>query len=91
MPESTPLPDSPRAGSAKDLLAKFATIRAASLEHLATLTDHDLDKRSHAPEDAGPFFSSVGSCYNAMAVHMAFHAGQLADARRAAGKQPLMA
>lgn len=74
-----------------ELLSKFEEIRAASLAHLATLSDEDLAAKSHAPEEFGDGFGTVGSCYAAMDSHMAFHAGQVADCRRAAGREPLMA
>lgn len=72
-----------------ELLEKFETIRAASLAHLSTLSEADLDMKSHAPEKYGAFFGTVGACYAAMTSHMAFHAGQVADARRAAGRERL--
>ena len=77
--------------SMDELLGKFAEIRSATLAHLDTLTDEDLDKRSHAPEEYGPPFATVGACFAAMVTHMSFHTGQVADARRAAGRKPLMA
>lgn len=77
--------------SMDELMGKFQEIRAATLAHLDTLSDEDLDQRSHAPEEYGDSFSTVGACFSAMATHMAFHAGQVADARRAAGREPLMA
>ncbi|MEM9659785.1 MAG: DinB family protein [Planctomycetota bacterium] len=88
---TTPTADPSAYPTMDELMEKFATIRVASLAHLDTLTDDDLDRRSHAPEEAGPFFSTVGACYSAMALHITFHGGLVADARRAAGKQPLMA
>ena len=74
-----------------ELMEKFEVIRAATLAHLDTLTDADLDKPSHAPEEFGAFFGTIGACFAAMSTHMSFHAGQVADARRAAGRDPLMA
>ena len=76
--------------SMDELMGKFETIRAATLAHLETLSEADLDKPTSAPEELRDFFGTVGACYSAMAVHIAFHAGQVADARRAAGKAPLM-
>lgn len=73
-----------------ELLAAFEEIRAASLAHLETLSEADLDQPSHAPDEMKAFFDTVGACYSAMAIHVAFHGGQVADARRAAGKQPMM-
>ena len=77
--------------SMEELMGKFEEIRGATLAHLETLTDEDLDKKSHAPEEFGAFFGTVGACFAAMSTHVAFHAGQVADARRAAGRDPLMA
>lgn len=75
----------------EELMGKFEGIRAATLAHLDSISDDDLDKPSHAPEEFGPFFDTVGACFAAMTTHVAFHAGQVADARRAAGRDPLMA
>lgn len=77
--------------SMDELLAKFEEIRSATLAHLDTLSEDDLDAKSHAPEEFGDSFGTVGACYAAMSSHMAFHSGQVADARRAAGRPPLMA
>ena len=74
-----------------ELLGKFEEIRSATLAHLDTLSDDDLDQKSHAPEEFGATFGTVGACFAAMGTHMAFHTGQVADARRAAGRKPLMA
>ena len=72
-------------------MGKFAEIRAATLAHLDTLSEEDLDKPSHAPEEFGELFATVGACFAAMCAHVAFHGGQVSDARRAAGRAPLMA
>ena len=77
--------------SMDELLGKFEEIRSATLAHLDTLGEEDLDKKSNAPEEFGATFGTVGACFAAMATHMAFHTGQVADARRAAGRKPLMA
>ena len=74
-----------------EILVKFEQIRAATIAHLDTLTDADLDAPSHAPAEFGEMFGTVASCFAAMSNHMAFHTGQVADARRAAGRSPLMA
>jgi hypothetical protein len=77
--------------SMDELLGKFEEIRSASLAHLDTLSEADLDGSTHAPEEFGPSFGTVGAVFAAMSTHMSFHAGQVADARRAAGRDPLMA
>lgn len=73
-----------------ELLVKFDHIRADSLQHLATLSDADLDKKSHASAEQDESFGTVAKCYAAMIAHMAIHSGQVADARRAAGRGPLV-
>jgi len=75
----------------EDLFAKFEEIRAATLAHLDTLSEEDLDKPSHAPEEFGQFFGTVGKCFSAMSTHVAFHGGQVSCSRKAAGRPPLMA
>jgi hypothetical protein len=89
--KTTPSTDASQYPSMDELLGKFEQIRAATFAHLATLKDEDLDQKSHAPEEFGPPFATVGACFAAMSTHIAFHAGQVADARRAAGRDPLMA
>lgn len=89
--KSTPTTDAGQYPSIDELLAKFEEMRAATLAHLATLSDDDLDTPSHAPEDFGPAFETVGACFAAMSNHVVFHAGQVADARKSAGRDPLFA
>ena len=74
----------------EDVLAKYETVRAAVIEYVGSLTDDDLEKPSHAPEEMQAFFGTVGQCLAAITVHLSFHGGQLADARRAAGRSALM-
>ncbi len=74
-----------------ELLEKFSAIRATTLAHLETLSDDDLDAKTNAPEEYAAFFGTVGACYAAISNHFMFHGGQVADARRALGKPPLMA
>lgn len=87
---TTPVTDAAQAPPIEELLAKFEAIRAATLAHLDTLTDDDLDSPSHAPPEMAGFFGKVGGCFAAMSTHVSFHAGQVADARRAAGRKPLL-
>lgn len=88
---SQPSGDESKYLSMDELFGKFEQIRAASLAHLESLSEEDLSKPSHAPEEFGETFGTVGACFAAMSTHVAFHAGQVADARRAAGRGPLMA
>ena len=87
---SEPSTDASIYPSIDELIGKFELIRAATLAHLDTLTDADLDAASHAPAEFGEMFGTVAACFAAMSSHISFHSGQVADARRAAGRTPLM-
>ncbi|MEZ6063451.1 MAG: DinB family protein [Planctomycetaceae bacterium] len=88
---SVPMTDTNGQPTMDELFIKFAAIRAATLAHLDTLDDSDLDQPSHAPKELGPAFATIGACFAAMCSHVSFHSGQAADARRAAGRGPLFA
>ena len=87
---STPTTNPDDYPSFDELLGKFESIRAASMEYLNGLSEADLDTKSHAPEGYEATFGTVGRVYAAMCTHIAFHAGQVADARRAAGRAVLI-
>lgn len=89
--KSEPSSDASRYPSMDELMEKFTAVRAESLAHLESLTDEDLDAPTNVPEDMAAFFGTVGLCYAALANHQMFHGGQVADARRAAGRPALMA
>lgn len=74
----------------RDVMAKFEEIRGATMGLLDTLSDQDLDAASHAPAEMKDWFGTVGQCLAAVVIHSSFHGGQIADARRAAGREPLM-
>ncbi len=87
-PGSTPSTDAVGGLSYDELLEELDIVRAATLKHVATLTDSDLDRPCH-PVEGGPSFETVGDCLIGIAIHMGIHAGQLADTRRAAGCTPV--
>ena len=74
----------------EDVISKLEEVRASTLALLDTLTDDDLDKPSHAEEEMKDFFGTVGACLAVIVIHYSFHGGQIADARRALGRAPLM-
>ena len=76
--------------SIDEVFTKMEEIRAQTLEVVEGLTDDDLDKPSHAPDEMKQFFGSIGQCLAAIPIHFSFHGGQIADARRAAGRNPVM-
>ena len=73
-----------------EVMDKYNETHAAILAYIDTLSDDDLDKPSHAEGEMKEWFGTVGQCMAAMPVHIGFHGGQIADARRAAGRPPLM-
>lgn len=89
-PGTTPIPEADRYPSMDELLAAWDAVRADVLKHLDALSDADLDEPSHAPKELPPVLSTVGGCFSVIILHEAFHQGQVADARRAAGRKPLM-
>ncbi|MBL4884272.1 MAG: DinB family protein [Planctomycetaceae bacterium] len=74
----------------EEVIEKMEEVRATTIALLETLTEEDLDKPSHAPEEMKDFFGTVGDCLALVSIHFSFHGGQIADARRAAGREPLM-
>ena len=75
--------------SMDELLAEFDSVRAETLKVLAGMSDADLDRPSQAPDHLAPMFGTLGKCFSMVSLHSAFHAGQVADARLAAGRKPL--
>jgi uncharacterized damage-inducible protein DinB len=69
----------------------FTDLRAETIKFLDTLTDADLDQRSKAcPPEFEKFLGTLGQCFLLDIIHPLTHRGQVADARRAAGRKPLM-
>jgi hypothetical protein len=85
-----PVADAEEYPSMDELFAKYDKARAETIALLDTMTDDDLDKPSHAPPEFGDGANTIGKCFAMLIMHAAFHGGQVADTRRAAGRQPLM-
>jgi len=76
--------------SMEELMKKFEQVRAQTLSVLDTLSDEDLDQPSkNCPPDREQFFGTVGKCFQMAIIHPTMHYGQVADARRAAGRKLL--
>ncbi len=73
-----------------ELLDTLQKLRSRTLKLLDELSDDDL---SRAPKRNFPggedIFGTVGQVLTAIAMHQEFHLGQIADARRAAGRKPM--
>ncbi len=86
-----PVADAAGYPSFDEVVSQFEKTRSRTLEILASLTDEDLDQPSKAaPEGAGEFLATYAQCFIVISHHFLFHGGQVADARRAAGRKPLM-
>ncbi|MGC1275219.1 MAG: DinB family protein [Planctomycetaceae bacterium] len=74
-----------------DVLTTYRELRAKNLKRLDELSEADLDR---APRAIPPGFEdamrTVGQTLLLTSLHNMVHYGQIADARRAAGKKPLM-
>lgn len=86
-----PMSDAENYPALGELLSKWDEARKYTLEVLATVTDDDLDQPSASPpEGREHLFGTVGKVFSMVAMHPLVHRGQVADARRAAGRQKLM-
>ena len=73
-----------------EVLSKYRVLRAETLKLLDEMDDADLDKPTkNPPKGAEEFFRTVGQTLLLTALHQSFHSGQVADARRAAGRKPM--
>lgn len=69
---------------------KFDEVRADTLKYLNTLSDSDLDQPTkNCPPGREKFMGTVGSGFLVLIAHPMMHRGQVADARRMAGRKPL--
>jgi len=84
-----PVADAKKYPSWDEVVGAFERARSATFKALDGLSDADLDRSTNAPENMKSFFGTVGQVFTMISIHVAFHAGQVADARRAAGKKPV--
>jgi hypothetical protein len=88
---SQPVADAQRYPPFEEVLHAFRQVRAHTLQALEALTDEDLNKPSRAcPPQFQRFVGTVGQCFDQICLHPMYHAGQAADARRLAGRKPLL-
>jgi hypothetical protein len=88
-PGTEPSSDAARYPSMDEVISTFKSVRERTLKLLDTLTDADLDRESHAPPERREFAGTIGKCLMLICSHPLTHIGQLADARRTAGRPPL--
>ncbi|MCA9128179.1 MAG: DinB family protein [Planctomycetales bacterium] len=77
--------------SLEELLAKWDEVRQHTIEFLDALTDDDLNKPSiNPPPGREEAFGTYGKVFTIVAMHPLMHRGQVADSRRAVGRQRIM-
>lgn len=75
-----------------ELLVTLVELRAETMQWLESISETDLDQASKViPTGFEPFFGTWRQCLLMQAMHWMNHRGQLADCRRAAGRERLMA
>ncbi|MEC9373257.1 MAG: DinB family protein [Planctomycetota bacterium] len=85
-PGSTPQ-NAQNGGPAYDeLLDAYKTVHADVLNYVDHLDPASLTNPCHKPDTPGPAFETISDCLSALSLHTSLHAGQMMDARRAAGK-----
>jgi hypothetical protein len=68
----------------------FQNVHAETLKVLDTLSDDDLDRPSkECPPEFKEFLGTYAQCFLVTIFNTMHHRGQVADARRAAGRKPL--
>lgn len=76
--------------SIDEVSIKLDEVNATTMAFLDSIDEADLDRASHAEGHWQEWFPTVGHCLSAIPIHFAFHGGQIADARRAAGRETMM-
>ncbi len=72
-----------------EVLAKANEIHSVVLATLESFSEEDLDKTSKAPAEYASLFGTNRQVFLQSGLHRMVHRGQLADARRAAGRPRL--
>jgi len=87
-----PVGDADKYPSFDEVMTKLQEIHQATIALLDSMSEDDLDTPSkNCPPEYEIFFGTYRQCFQQVANHWLMHQGQVADARRAAGRKPLMA
>lgn len=77
--------------SMDESISRFQELREQTMALLGSLSEEDLDQPSvNCPEERKAFFGTWRQCFLAAVLHGMMHRGQVADCRRALGREPLM-
>ena len=89
--KSEPVADASRYPSFAEVNSRFHELRAVTLKLLEDTGDAGLDAApKEIPEGLEDELKNKGRAFLLVAIHQMMHYGQVSDARRAAGKKPLM-
>jgi len=72
--------------SFNEVMARFKTVREDTLKILDTMGEGELDGPSGAPENYKAVFGTKRQVFLMVGMHALTHRGQVADARRSAGR-----
>ena len=82
-----PVADAAKYPPFDEVMAKSHEMRKGTMELLDSFSEEDLDKASNAPAKRQAYFGTARQCFLMTALHWMMHRGQVADARRAAGRK----
>jgi uncharacterized damage-inducible protein DinB len=89
-PGTEPSSDAASYPPIEEILRTYRDLRARNLEALARIGEEGLDRPTKAPpRGLEHVFRTVGETFLVISLHQMSHRGQLADARRACGRQPI--
>ena len=90
--QSTPRSDGSGYQTYGDLLSALQDQHQTTIALLEALTEEELDQPCQGcPPGFEPFFGTWRQVFLMRSMHWMIHRGQLADCRRAAGREPLLA
>jgi hypothetical protein len=89
-PGSEPRADASAYPPYEEILRTFRDLRERNLKILEQVGDAGLDRPTHSPpRGMEKVLDTVGNTFLVIAMHHLSHRGQVADARRAAGREAL--
>jgi hypothetical protein len=89
-PGTEPSPDARGYPPFEEVLRTYRDLRARNLQILEQLGEAGLDRPTKSPpRGLEEVFPTAGQAFLVVAMHQMSHRGQVADARRAAGRKPV--
>jgi hypothetical protein len=75
--------------SFEEVMAKSNEVNEQMMAKLDSYSEEDLDQPSKAPEEMAAWFGTLRQVFHMAGVHWMMHRGNVADARRSAGRPPM--